>query len=120
MARTQRIIWTALPNGADGTTLKLSVFVSPRLYNNSDTQLSAYPDFVNWAKRVSEVKFSVEFKGGAVFKFPAAASVSQGDITRVVTSAGGGDSSAQYVSGLHQWQVTTAQLTAHSSDFHFI
>src|SRR5712691_8269843 len=68
MAKTQRIIWTALPNGADGTTLKLSVFVSPRLYNNSDTQLSDYPDFVNWAKRVSEVKFSVEFKGGPKLK----------------------------------------------------
>ncbi len=65
---------------------------------------------------VRGLNFSVEFKGGAVFKFPAAASVSQGDITRVVTSAGGGDSSAQYVSGLHQWQVTTAQLTSAASE----
>jgi hypothetical protein len=68
MPKTQRIIWTALPNGADGTTLRLSVFISPRLYNSSDTQLSDYPDFVNWAKRVSEVKFSVEFKGGPKLK----------------------------------------------------
>src|SRR5260370_30192156 len=50
------------------------------------------------------LNFSVEFKGGSVFKFPAAASVTQGDITRVVTSAGGGDSSAQYLSRPHQWQ----------------
>ena len=57
------------------------------------------------------LNFSVEFKGGSVFKFPTATSVSQGDITRVITQSGGGDSSAQYLSGPHQWQVTTAQLT---------
>jgi preprotein translocase subunit SecF len=62
------------------------------------------------------LNFSVEFKGGSVFKFPAAATVSQGDITRVVTGAGGGDSSAQYLSGPHQWQVTTAQLSGAISD----
>ena len=62
------------------------------------------------------LNFSVEFKGGSVFKFPAAATVSQGDITRVVTTSGGGDSSAQYLSGPHQWQVTTAQLSGTVSD----
>jgi preprotein translocase subunit SecF len=57
------------------------------------------------------LNFSVEFKGGSVFNFPAATSVSQGDITRVVTNAGGGQASAQYVTGLHpHWQVTTGQL----------
>ncbi|HEX9624509.1 MAG TPA: protein translocase subunit SecF, partial [Streptosporangiaceae bacterium] len=62
------------------------------------------------------LNYSVEFKGGSVFKFPAAATVSQGDITRAVTSAGGGDASAQYLSGPHQWQVTTAQLPTSVSD----
>jgi preprotein translocase subunit SecF len=57
------------------------------------------------------LNFSVEFKGGSVFNFPAATSVSQGDITRVITDAGGGQASAQYVQGLHpHWQVTTGQL----------
>jgi preprotein translocase subunit SecF len=60
---------------------------------------------------VRGLNFSVEFKGGSVFSFPAATSVSQGDITRVVTDAGGGQASAQHVSGLHpHWQVTTGQL----------
>src|SRR5215471_2278438 len=52
------------------------------------------------------LNFSVEFKGGSVFQFPAAASVSQGDITSVVTNAGGGQASAQFLSGPHHWQVT--------------
>jgi preprotein translocase subunit SecF len=58
------------------------------------------------------LNFSVEFKGGSVFSFPAATSVTQGDITRVVTAAGGGQVSAQHVGGLHaHWQVTTGQLS---------
>lgn len=68
MPKSQRIVWTALPNGFEGTTLKLSVFVSPRLYNNTDTQLSDYPDFVSWAKRAAAVNFEVEFKGGPKLK----------------------------------------------------
>jgi preprotein translocase subunit SecF len=63
------------------------------------------------------LNYSVEFKGGAVFSFPAATSVSQGDITRVVSGAGGGQSSAQHVGGLHEhWQVTTAQLSPQLTD----
>src|ERR1051326_8374306 len=59
------------------------------------------------------LNFSVEFKGGSVFSFPAATSVTQGDITRVITGAGGGQASAQHVGGLHaHWQVTTGQLTS--------
>jgi len=62
------------------------------------------------------LNFSVEFKGGSVFSFPAATSVTQGDINRVVTGAGGGQSSAQHVAGLHaHWQVTTAQLSSDAS-----
>jgi preprotein translocase subunit SecF len=59
------------------------------------------------------LNFSVEFKGGSVFNFPAATSVTQGDITRVVSAAGGGQVSAQHVAGLHaHWQVTTGQLSS--------
>jgi preprotein translocase subunit SecF len=61
------------------------------------------------------LNFSVEFRGGSVFMFPAAAAT-QGAISRVVSAAGGGSSSVQFVSGsLHQWQVTTGQLTSHTA-----
>ena len=84
MPKTQRIIWTALPNGAEGTTLRLSVFVSPRLYNNADTQLSDYPDFVSWAKRVNDVKFSVEFKGGPKLKAKVVTAKADNDLWTTV------------------------------------
>jgi preprotein translocase subunit SecF len=56
------------------------------------------------------LNFSQEFTGGSSFTFPAASSVNTGDISRVVTTAGGGDSTVQYISGVHQWQVQTATL----------
>ncbi|MEP6569923.1 MAG: hypothetical protein ABJC10_09130 [Acidobacteriota bacterium] len=68
MPKTQRIIWTALPNGFQGNTLKLSVFVSPRLYNSTDTQLNAFPDFADWPDRLNAINFAVQFKGGPTVK----------------------------------------------------
>ncbi|HSS21292.1 MAG TPA: hypothetical protein VLL54_14555 [Pyrinomonadaceae bacterium] len=65
---TQRIIWTVLPNGFQGNVLRLSVFVSPRLYNNSDTQLGNFPDFADWPAHLKNVNFGVEFKGGPTIK----------------------------------------------------
>jgi len=61
------------------------------------------------------LNFSQEFTGGSSFTFPAASSVNQGDISRVVTTAGGGDSTVQYISGVHQWQVQTATLNSTAS-----
>jgi len=59
------------------------------------------------------LNFSQEFTGGSSFTFPAASSVNQGDISRVVTEAGGGDSTVQYISGsVHQWTVQTATLNS--------
>lgn len=59
------------------------------------------------------LNFSQEFTGGSSFTFPAASSVSTGDISRVVTDAGGGDSTVQYISGsVHQWTVQTATLNS--------
>jgi len=55
------------------------------------------------------LNFNVDFKGGSVYQFTST-SASQGEISRVVSSAGGGSSSAQYLAGPHQWQVTTSQL----------
>ena len=63
---------------------------------------------------VNGLNFSVEFKGGAVFQFPATTSSAsvQGQIARVVSNAGGGSSTVQHVSGLHQqWSVQTGVLT---------
>jgi preprotein translocase subunit SecF len=65
------------------------------------------------------LNFSVEFKGGDVFQFPATASTSQGAISRVVTAAGGGDATVQHISGiggLSQWQVQTGVLPTQSVD----
>ena len=59
------------------------------------------------------LNFSQEFTGGSSFTFPASSSVSTGDISRVVTDAGGGDSTVQYISGsVHQWTVQTATLNS--------
>jgi len=57
------------------------------------------------------LNFSVEFKGGSSFQFPASAAMTQGDISRVVTAAGGGDSTVQHLGGLQsQWLVQTGSL----------
>lgn len=77
MLKTQRIIWTALPNGLAGSRLKLSVFVSPRLYIDSNGALSDFPDFANWPDRVNAVKFSVEFQNGP--RLPATVSSNKAD-----------------------------------------
>ena len=61
---------------------------------------------------VKGLNFSLEFKGGSSFTFPSGGSITQGKIAQVVTNAGGGDSTIQYVSGnLHQWTVQTGTLT---------
>jgi preprotein translocase subunit SecF len=60
---------------------------------------------------VRGLNFSVEFKGGSIYQFPATASMTAGEISRVVTQAGGGDSTVQHLSGLTaQWQVQTGAL----------
>ena len=58
------------------------------------------------------LNFSQEFTGGSSFTFPGSSSISQGEISRVVTQAGGGDSTVQYSSNalLHQWTVQTGTL----------
>lgn len=51
---SQTLIWTALPNGTvtgDAKTLRLSVFVSPRLSTASGPpkpELHMFPDFLDW------------------------------------------------------------------------
>jgi preprotein translocase subunit SecF len=62
---------------------------------------------------VRGLDFSLDFTGGASFTFPAAASATQGAISRVVTAAGGGDATVQYTAQTltHQWTVQTGNLS---------
>ena len=59
------------------------------------------------------LNYSVDFKGGAVFSFHDPAVTSSGTISRVVSDAGGGDSTVQNAGiGSHQtWQIQTKELT---------
>jgi len=75
MAKRQTIIWTALPHGisgplAVGSTLRLSAFVTPQLWNTDKTvtqmSLSEFPDWLDWPERVGAMTFEVEFDGGVV------------------------------------------------------
>jgi preprotein translocase subunit SecF len=64
---------------------------------------------------VKGLNFSLEFKGGASFTFPATTSTSQNEISRVVTAAGGGDSTVQSTASAigsvaHSWTVQTGAL----------
>ncbi len=61
---------------------------------------------------VRGLNFSVEFKGGSIFQFPATTSATQSAIASVVTNAGGGDSTIQHISTalVSQWQVQTGVL----------
>lgn len=65
----QTLIFTALPNGrsADGS-LKLSVFISPRLWNDDAAvkkmKLSQFPDFLPWTDLVAAATWQVAFEGG--------------------------------------------------------
>lgn len=64
---SQNILWTVLPNGLsdDGTRLRLSVLVSPRLTTDAATgTLAEFADFHDWPERVRATTFSVQFDGG--------------------------------------------------------
>jgi len=61
---------------------------------------------------IRSLNFSVEFRGGSVFEFPA--QTSGAAISRVVSNAGGGSSSQQYLAGPKLWQVTTGQLSSNA------
>ncbi|MGH3256695.1 MAG: protein translocase subunit SecF [Streptosporangiaceae bacterium] len=58
--------------------------------------------------------FSVDFKGGAVFQFPASASQTVTEVQDAVTHAGVSGAVVQSLNGLHgkSWQVQTKSLTS--------
>src|SRR5512141_1824815 len=69
----QTIIWTVLPHGSNGplsvgTKLRLSAFVSPRLWNDDTSvkkmELSSFPDFLDWPAVIQQATFQIEFAGG--------------------------------------------------------
>lgn len=65
----QTIIFTALPNGrAANGSLRLSVFISPRLWSDDPAvtklKLLAFDDFRDWTNRVSAATWKVTFDGG--------------------------------------------------------
>jgi preprotein translocase subunit SecF len=71
------------------------------------------------ALAVRSLNFSVDFKGGTVFQFPegsqGGSAQVQGEISRIVSKAGGGDSTVQLVVShlvklAPQWTVTTKAL----------
>ena len=69
MAR-QSLVWTALPNGytADGSALRLSVLLSPRLDPQADPpQLdSFFPDWQDWPQTLRKASFAVTCNGTTV------------------------------------------------------
>ncbi len=68
MAKTQTITFTALPNGvAPSGKLRLSVFVSPRLWTDdgasAQVALSEFPDWLDWP--ATALTFQAQFGGGS-------------------------------------------------------
>jgi hypothetical protein len=55
----QTVVWIALPNGLNGTTPKVSIFVAPQLGSNALTA-----DFQNWPKTLEEVRPSLRVTFG--------------------------------------------------------
>jgi hypothetical protein len=85
----QTIIWTALPHGSDGplaagTTLRLSVLASPRLWNDDPAvklmKLNAFPDFLDWPALVNQAGFQVVFEGGPTIAATADTAVLRSDL----------------------------------------
>ncbi len=68
MTVEQRLQWVALPNGAsaDGTQLRLSVFVAPRLRTDEGVTLAPFTDFLDWPAvlNAAGVSFAVELDDG--------------------------------------------------------
>ena len=64
MAATQTILFTVMPRGISENpdALPVSVFVSPRLVG--DTNLGAFPDWVNWTSQLKDRGLVLTFRSG--------------------------------------------------------
>jgi hypothetical protein len=62
---TQSLIWSALPNGlaADGSSLRVSVLLSPRLHAGTDPQKlsSFFPDWHDWPATLAGATIDVRY-----------------------------------------------------------
>jgi hypothetical protein len=87
MAR-QSLMWTALPNGytADGTSLRVSVLLSPRLEPQAqpNTLSSFFPDWEDWPATLSNATVTLTMKSGGSVAIPLAQTTGPNrvDITR--------------------------------------
>ena len=66
---TETIIWTALPHGNSGPngpggTLKLAVYVAPRLTAGGEPTLAQFPHFLDWPAALRDMRFEARFAGG--------------------------------------------------------
>ena len=69
MPKTQRILWTALPNGLNGARARVSVLISPELVLTDDIEpprLSQFPDFLDWPATLAGAEIALELDGTVV------------------------------------------------------
>ena len=73
MAR-QSLMWTALPNGysADGTSLRVSVLLSPRLEPQAQPNAlsSFFPDWEDWPETLRTATFTIAMSSGGSVSIP--------------------------------------------------
>lgn len=62
---SQKVIWTALPNGVAEDHALLTAYASPRLMLTADpvASLDQWPDFIGWAELMLNAEFQAEFGG---------------------------------------------------------
>ena len=62
---SQKVIWTALPNGVAEDHALLTAYASPRLMLTADpvAPLDQWPDFIGWAELMLNAEFQAEFGG---------------------------------------------------------
>ena len=84
----QTITWTALPHGVDGapaagSTVRLSAFVAPRLWNDQPTstmKLSQFPDFLDWPAVVRGATFKLTFGAGPALDATVTSAAPESDL----------------------------------------
>ncbi|MDX2138689.1 MAG: hypothetical protein SF123_11395 [Chloroflexota bacterium] len=89
---TERITWTALPNGIVNNRFRLSVYVSPRLETDeADATLALFPDFLDWPAQIQSIKtadlLSVQLTPGTISLARIMNPVLDSDLWRMIFSS---------------------------------
>jgi len=67
---TQRVVWTALPNGftEDRRRLRISLVVSPRLVDDEhpESELSFFPDWLDWPSIAQDARYEMVLNNATV------------------------------------------------------